>query len=163
MSRPNHNPPSRFRDYLPPAILGPVLEAPPRKPENPRTKVHVALSAPAGSPPTFLTFDSTLSVITDNAGLVSLSGVRYDTRWLNQFTQLPLQPDQGYVRVLESNSDVMLENDQDYNGPKWIADICRPPFPPSPPPKSVWFTWWNSGRTERPIRLQRTAGFAKLS
>jgi len=143
MSRSNHNPPSRFQDYLPSAVLDPILDEPPKKPKSPTTKVHVALSSPTASPPNFLTFDSTLSVITDNAGLVSLSGVRYDTRWLSQFTQLPLRPDQGYVRVLESNSDVILENNQDDYGGKWIGDPCGPPS------QSVWYSWWMSGPAKR--------------
>ena len=143
MSRRSHNPPSRFQDYLPSAVLDPVLDEAPKKPESPTTKVHVALSPSAASPPNFLTFDSTLSVITDNAGLVSLSGVKYDTRWLSQFTQLPLRPDQGYVRVLESNADVILENNQDDYGGKWIGDPCGPPS------QSVWYSWWTSGPAKR--------------
>ena len=138
MSRTNYNPSSRYQESRPPAILDPVVESPPPKPQTPRTKVHIALSDPVLSRPNFLTFDSTLSVITDNAGLVSLSEVRYDTRWLNKFTQLPLRPGQGYVRILESSPDVILENNQDDYGRQWICDQRGPPV------ESVWHHWWRS-------------------
>ena len=141
MSRRYYNPPSRYPASQAPAILDPIVHASTAsaEPETPSTKLRIALSPPGLSSPNFLTFDSTLSVITDNAGLVSLSGVKYDTRWITQFTQLPLRPDQGYVRVLESNADVILENNQDFDERSAISDKSGPPA------NSRWCPWWKSG------------------
>ena len=85
-------------------------------------------------------------MITDNAGLATVSGVRYDTRWLNQFTQLPIRADQGYVRIPASGSDPILENNEDTYGRRWVCDIRHPPV------ESVWYDWWVSDPPSGPSK-----------
>ena len=98
----------------------------------------------------FLSLDATIEVITDNIGIVSPSGVKYDSRWMEQLTQLPLTLKSGYIGAVPTDTVVP----EDEFGPIYKSDADGPPR------GNRWLPWWNSG-PENDDRQRISAGELK--
>ena len=88
-----------------------------------------------GSQWKLLISDPTLRVVTENAGSVSPSSVRYDRRWLSHLSEIPLSLGQGYMKSIVPDDAIVREDH-----PTVVHNLDTR----GPPPNSRYYSWWNS-------------------